>query len=220
MMRLRRYLLEGLALAGPIGVTAWVLWWLFTRLDRILGEVIVTVLGRRVPGLGLLALVLVLLATGWVAERTIGRRATSAGEKLVNRIPIARPVYKGSRKLFQALTGQDVKIFKRPVLCEYPTPGIWSVAFITGPAPEAAHADVGEDGVSVFLPTAPNPMSGFLLVVPQSKIRPIDSSTEAAFTFVVSMGSVALGDAPNRGAADPALRERAPSPERKPDRGP
>ena len=192
MNRFRRYFLEGLALVVPVSITLWVLWWLFTRLDGILGEVLVPVFGRHVPGLGIVVLVALLVAIGWLTERALGRRATQLWEKLVVRVPVARPVYRGTRRMLQSLVEQDSQSFKRAVLCEYPGPGIWSIAFVTGAAPEQLLGDVGEDAVTVFLPTAPNPMSGFLLVVPVEKTRPLAAPVESAFTFVVSMGAVPM----------------------------
>jgi uncharacterized membrane protein len=190
--RLRRYLLEGLALVVPIAATFWVLWWLFTRLDGILGQLLTPLVGRPMPGLGLVVLVVALMAIGWLTERALGRRATQVWESLVARVPVARPVYRATRRMLLSMVGQESRSFQRAVLCEYPTPGIWSVAFVTGGPPETLVGEVGRDGVTVFLPTAPNPMSGFLLVVPAERVRPLDVPVESAFTFVVSMGSVPM----------------------------
>jgi uncharacterized membrane protein len=190
--RPRRYFFGGLALVAPIGATLWVLWWLFRRLDGILGPYLDPVLGRSAPGLGILTLVLALIAVGWLAERTLGRRLTAIWEWTVAHVPVARPVYRGSRRLVEAMVGQDAKAFKEAVLLEYPRRGVWSVAFVTGSTPDDLKDEVGEDGLTVFLPTAPNPMSGFLLVVPREDVRPLAVSTEDAMTFVLSMGSVSL----------------------------
>ena len=192
MKRFRRYLLEGLALVVPIAATFWVLWWLFNRLDRILGGYFDPILGRPIPGLGLAALLVVLLLTGWLAELTVGRRVTRFWEWVVNQVPIARPVYQGSRRILKSVVGQEARAFRRTVLIEYPSPGTWAIAFETGDGPGAAASTVGADAVTVFLPTAPNPMSGFLLVLPRDRVRRIDVSTETAFTFVVSMGTVPM----------------------------
>jgi uncharacterized membrane protein len=201
MKRIRRFLLEGLALVVPVGATLWVLWWLFSRLDRILGGYFEALLGRPIPGLGLVALILLLILTGLFTERALGRRLTRLWEWVVDHVPVARPVYRGSRRIVESLVGQDAQAFKKAVLCEYPSPGTWAVAFLTGPAPRDARDLVGRDSVTVFLPTAPNPMSGFLLVLPRSRIRELPVAPEAAFTFVVSMGAVPLESDPE--AFDP-----------------
>lgn len=192
MKRLRRYLLAGLALVVPVAATVWVLWWLFTRLDGILGRTLTPLLGRSVPGLGIVVLLLALIAIGWATERALGRRATQFWESLVARVPVARPVYRASRRMLLSVLGQESRSFRGAVLCEFPTPGIWSIAFITGDVPRELADEVSEGGVTVFLPTAPNPMSGFLLVVPPDRIRPLDVPVESAFTFVVSMGAVPM----------------------------
>ena len=196
LKRLRRYLLEGLALVVPVAATVWVLWWLFTRLDGILGRTLAPMLGRSVPGLGLVVLLLALVAVGWLTERALGRRATRLWEALVARVPVARPVYRASRRMLLSVLGGKSRSFRRAVLCEYPTPGTWSIAFVTGDVPGELDDEVGKEGVTVFLPTAPNPMSGFLLVVPREKFRPLDVPVESAFTFVVSMGSVPMEKGP------------------------
>jgi len=204
MNRFRRYLLEGLALVVPVAATVWVLSWLFTRLDGILGQALAPLVGRPVPGLGIVILVILLVAVGWLTERALGRRVTKLWEGLVERVPVARPVYRGSRRLLQSLVDREGQSFKRAVLCEFPQPGIWSIAFVTGPVPDQLREDVGDDAVTVYLPTAPNPMSGFLLVVPAAKTRPLATPVESAFTFVVSMGSVAMTDNPTGRDSDPA----------------
>ena len=135
----------------------------------------------------------------------MGRRVTQLWESLVVRVPVARPVYRASRRMLLSVLGTGSRSFQRAVLCEYPTPGTWSIAFVTGDVPVELAGEVGQEGVTVFLPTAPNPMSGFLVVVPPEKIRTLDVPVEAAFTFVVSMGAVAMdgetGSLEVRGAA-------------------
>jgi uncharacterized membrane protein len=217
MKRLRRFLLEGIALVVPVSATMWALWWLFTRLDRILGGYFESLLGRSFPGLGLVALLLLLLVTGFLTERALGRRMTLIWEWIVDHVPVARPVYRGSRRVVGSLVGQDAEAFKKAVLCEYPTPGTWAVAFLTGPAPADAHDLVGSDAVTVFLPTAPNPMSGFLLVVPKDKVYELPVPPEEAFTFVLSMGAVPLGEVVPDAGLISASRE---PPARRTDAGP
>lgn len=211
MHRFRRFLLEGLALVVPVAATLWVLSWLFTRLDGILGRTLAPLVGRPVPGLGLLVLVILLVGIGWLTERALGRRVTQLWEGLVERVPVARPVYRGSRRLLQSLVDSDAQSFKRAVLCEFPQPGIWSIAFVTGPVPDQLRDDVGDDAVTVFLPTAPNPMSGFLLVVPAEKTRPLAAPVESAFTFVVSMGAVPMGEDPDAPGRAPAAHQPGPA---------
>ncbi len=190
--RIRRYLLEGLALVAPTAATLWVLWWVFTRLDGILGPRFDPILGRSAPGLGLATLILLLVAIGWMTERTLGRRLTNLWDWTLEHIPVARPIYRGSRRIVQAVVGQEARAFKEAVLFEYPQPGTWAIAFVTGRAPARIRDELGEDSITLFLPTAPNPMSGFLLMVSRSQVRSLDVDTEEAMTFVLSMGAVPI----------------------------
>jgi uncharacterized membrane protein len=203
MRRLRRYLLEGLALVVPIGATAWILVWLFRRLDGILGPYLDPVLGRSTPGLGILALLALLIAIGWLAERTLGRRATQLWTRTVERVPVVRPLYRGSRRIVQAVLGEESRAFKEAVLFEYPQPGMWSVGFVTGKAPAGLPDAVDSPAVTVFLPTAPNPMSGFLLIVPKARTHPLSIPPDEALTFVLSMGSAPIEPAVGRAPATP-----------------
>jgi len=177
---------------APTAATLWVLWWLFRRLDGILGPSIDPFFGRSAPGLGLVALVFLLVAIGWLTERTLGRRLANLWDWSLEHLPIARPIYRGTRRIVQAVVGQEARAFKETVLFEYPQPGTWAIAFVTGRAPAEIRDELGEDSITLFLPTAPNPMSGFLLMVPRSSVRSLDVDTEEAMTFVLSMGSVSM----------------------------
>lgn len=193
MRRLRRYLLEGLALLAPIGATVWVLLWLFRRLDGILAPWIQRVAGQPVPGLGIIALALLLITIGWLTERTLGRRMTRLWDATVERVPLVRSLYRGSRRIVESVVGQESRAFKEAVLFEYPSPGTWAVGFVTGQAPPATLEHVQGPAVTIFLPTAPNPMSGFLLVIPRSRLYPLNVPPDEALTYVLSMGAVPLG---------------------------
>lgn len=189
---LRRYLVEGLAVIGPLGVTVFVLAWLFQRLDGLLGESLYQALGRRVPGLGILVLLLLVILVGWLTERALGARVVAAWDRMLRRVPVARRIYSGASRILGSLVGEDRYAFQEVVLFEYPTPGLWTVGFVTGAAADVTEEILGEAGVTVYMPTAPNPMSGYLIQLPRSKVRRIDSTVEEAFTYVLSAGAVSL----------------------------
>lgn len=206
MRSLRRYLLEGLALVGPVGLTAYVLLWIFRSLDGILGRFLYPILGSySVPGLGVLGLVILLVFAGWLAEKVLGARLVAKWDDLLRKVPVARRVYSGSSRIFRTVLGEERYAFKEVVLFEYPGPGSWSVGFVTGAAPEAVEDRFGEEGVTIYMPTAPNPMSGYLLILPRSRVTPLEVSVEEAFTFVVSAGAVSLSQAEQvlAGGGDP-----------------
>lgn len=192
---LRRYLLQGLAVIGPLGITAFVLWWLFVTVDGVLGRWIDPILGRSAPGVGILLLVLLLFIVGWVVEKTLGNRILAIGESLLSRVPIVRRLYGGSSRIVKAVIGEEKMAFREVVLFEYPKEGSWSYGLVTGKAPSSARQVLGDEGVTIYLPTAPNPMSGFLLVIERSKVIPIDVSVEEVFTYILSAGSVSPGRA-------------------------
>lgn len=195
MSQFRRYLFQGLAVIGPLGITAYVLWWLFVRVDGLLGRWLDPLLGWSVPGLGALLLVALLLAVGWVVERTLGSRIVRLGEALLNRVPIVRRLYGGSSRIVRAVLGEEKMAFREVVLFEHPGPGLWAFGLVTARAPSIAAKVLGDEGVTIYLPTAPNPMSGYLVVTDRSKVHPTGLTPEEVFTFVISAGSVSPGRA-------------------------
>jgi len=185
--RLRRYLITGLIVIAPIGVTVFVLSWLFQRLDPILGRFLPEIAGRQIPGLGLAVLVLILIVVGWFSQRAIGRRALLTWNRLLERVPFARRVHSASSQIFSSVLERE-KLFQHCALIEFPQPGSWALVFETADAPEEIETYVGEPSVSVFLPTAPNPTSGYLLILPRSRVRRMQMSVEDGLKLVLSAG--------------------------------
>lgn len=185
--KLRRYLITGLIVIAPIGVTVFVLSWLFQRLDPILGRFLPEIAGRQIPGLGLAALVLILVVVGWFSQRTIGRRALLMWNRLLERVPFARRVHSASSQIFSSVLERE-RLFQHCALIEFPQPGSWVLVFETAEAPVEIEAFVGEPSVSVFLPTAPNPTSGYLLFLPRSRVQRLQMSVEDGLKLVLSAG--------------------------------
>lgn len=186
--RLRRYVITGLIVIAPIWVTAYVLTWLFQRLDPILGRFIPAIDGRQIPGLGLLALVVILVVVGWVSQRTVGRRLIALWNRLLNRVPLASRVHKATSQIFGAVLERDEKLFQYCALIEFPSPGCFALAFETAIAPDEIVVSIGEPAVSVFLPTSPNPTSGYLLMMPRRRVRRLQMSVEDGLKLVLSAG--------------------------------
>lgn len=189
---LRRYLLEGLAVIGPVGLSIWVLSWLFVRMDGILGRYLDPLLGWSAPGVGLLVLLLLLLVVGWITERALGARLLALGDTVMDRVPVARQVYRGSRRILKTVLGEDRIAFQEVVAFEWPDDGRWTIGFVTGTPPAEVRARLGDDSATVYLPTAPNPASGYLVMMPRTRLVPLDLSVEDAFTFIFSAGSVSV----------------------------
>lgn len=199
LTRLRRYLITGLIVTAPIGVTVFVLAWLFQRLDPILGRYVPQIVGREIPGLGLLLLFLLLVTVGWFSQRAIGRRALDAWNSLLDRVPIARRVHSASSQIVTSVLERD-RLFQHCALIEFPRAGSYVLVFETSDAPTEVEAEVGEPTVSVFLPTAPNPTSGYLMMLPRSRVRRLRMPVEDGLKLVLSVG-VAVPEAELSGTA-------------------
>ena len=188
--RLRRYFLVGLIIMAPAGVTVVVLSWIFNRLDDILGEPLQAALGVRIPGLGFILLGLAILLVGWVVHQAVGRRLLLAWNQALVRFPVAGRVYNAASQIVQALVSDRRRVFRRVVLVPYPTNDIWAVGFVTNEEAPVMSKVVGEPCHNVFVPTTPNPTSGFLLIVPRRLARDANLSVEEAMKLVISAGSL------------------------------
>lgn len=187
---LRRYMLQGLAVIVPLGITAFALTWLFTHLDGLIGRWLDPVLGWYAPGIGALVLILLLIIVGWLVEKALGRRLVALGERLLGRVPLVRRLYGGSSRIVKAVIGEEKMAFREAVLFEYPREGLWSIGLVTGRAPAAARRTLTDEGVTIYLPTAPNPMSGYLIIANRADVKRTGLSVEEVFTWVLSAGAV------------------------------
>jgi uncharacterized membrane protein len=197
---LRRYLFTGLLVIMPVVVTAFVLWRLFFALDDILGRFVETYIGRPVPGVGLVALVALIMGIGAIASNILGGRAIRFGERLVTRVPLIGWIYATTKQLFSTILEERSQSFRKVVLVSYPKKGTYSVAFLTSESPKSVEGELGKGYVTVFLPTTPNPTSGFLLVVPADEIIPMDLTVDEGLKLVISAGALAQNDQKHQGA--------------------
>ena len=193
---LRRYLVAGLLVWVPLGITIWVLVWLLTTLDQTLLLVPESarpeaVVGFHIPGLGVLLFVAILLLTGVIAANFFGARLILFWESMLGRIPVVKSIYSSVKQVSDTLLSEKGNAFRKALLVEYPAPGSWTIAFLTGaPAPEVAEYLPG-DHVSVYVPTTPNPTSGFFLMLPRSRVHELDMTVDEALKYIISMGVVA-----------------------------
>lgn len=189
--RLRTYLITGLLVILPLAVTLLLLRFLFTELDSVLQPVVRRLLGRTITGLGFIAGFALILLAGAVASNVLGRRVIDRFERLMLRIPLARTIY-GSIKQFSEgvlLTGGR-KVFQRVVLVEWPRRGIYAIGFVTGGDP----GRTGSGLVHVFVPGTPNPTTGFVVLMPEQDLRPLDLTVEEALKFTISGGIAGTPD--------------------------
>jgi len=195
MKQFRRYLVAGLLVWVPLGVTIFVLRVLIGLMDRSLLLVPEqyrpeTLLGFAIPGLGIILTVLVVFITGLLAANFVGRSMVGIWESLLNRIPIVRTVYSGAKNFAEIVFSDSNESFKKVLLIEYPRKGIYSLAFQTATNLGEVQGRTGEDVVCTFLPTTPNPTSGYIIIVPKKDIIELDMEIDEAFKMIVSLGVV------------------------------
>src|SRR5246127_3795770 len=209
MGRLRNYFLTGLIVAGPVAITLWLTWWFVAWVDGLVRPFVPsayrpeTYLPFGLPGSGLIVAVVALTLLGFLTANLIGRTLVDLGESLLGRIPAVRAIYRGLKQVFETLFSGNGSSFRRVGLVEFPSPGMWSIVLISqAPNSDVARSLPGqEDHISVFLPCAPNPTTGFFFYVPKSKIIEVDMSTEDAATLIMSAGVVQPGSDPQKKAA-------------------
>jgi len=193
MSTLRRYLVAGLLVWIPLGITVWVLALIVDVMDqslRLLPDRFRSeaLFGFHVPGLGIILTAAILLVTGALAANLFGRRLLALGHRLLSHIPIVRSIYGGVKQISDTLFSPEGKAFRRAVLVRYPHADAWTVALVTG-TPEHEVADIlGREQISVFVPTTPNITAGFFLIVPRSETRPLEMSVDDALKYIISMG--------------------------------
>ena len=201
MARLRYYFLTGLVVAGPIAITFYLTWWFVTWVDGIVRPFVPiayrpeTYLPFGLPGSGLVVAVFALTFLGFLTANLIGRTLVDLGEALLGRMPVVRAIYRGLKQVFETLFSGKGSSFRKVGLVEFPSPGMWSIVLISqDPSVEIAAKLPGkEDFISVFLPCAPNPTTGFFFYVPKSKLIEIDMNAEDAATLIMSAGVVQPG---------------------------
>ena len=201
MARFRNYFLTGLVVAGPVAITLYLTWWFVTWVDGLVRPFVPiayrpeTYLPFGVPGSGLIVAVFALTMLGFLTANLIGRTLVDLGDRLLGRIPAVRAIYRGLKQVFETLFSGQGSSFRRVGLVEFPSPGMWSIVLISQqPSADVARSLPGQDEhISVFLPCAPNPTTGFFFYVPKSKIIEVDMSTEDAATLIMSCGVVQPG---------------------------
>ncbi len=188
---LRRYFFTGLVVLLPAVISAFVLWRLFTGLDLILGRYVELYLGYSVPGVGLVALLLIIIVIGALASNILGRRLIRTGELLVERIPILRWIYRTTKQMFAMLLQEKRTSFGKVVLVSFPKKGTYSMAFQTSEGSPVIDEKLGRKMVAVFLPTTTNPTSGYFLLVPEDEVIPLNISAEEGLKYIISAGAMA-----------------------------
>jgi len=196
--RIRSYFVAGILAFAPLGITIWAISWIIQRLDNLLLPRVLTWFGLedppRLPFVGALFTFLVILLMGVIARHLFGNQFVRVWERMLSRVPVAGNIYAGVKQLFEAIFQRSETRFNRVVLIEYPRKGIYAIAFTTGAARGIVQRMTESHMINCFLPTTPNPTSGFYLLVPEEEIHEVDLTVEDAFKLVMSAGLVTPGE--------------------------
>ncbi|MFH0847439.1 MAG: DUF502 domain-containing protein [Chloroflexota bacterium] len=186
LRRIRNHFLIGFALAIPAGITIWTLSWIFRAIDGLSQPVIRLITGRTIPGIGFAITILVLYLIGLVSSSVIGGKMIQIGEALINRVPLVRPLYTSAKEVVARFSKPGRTSPLQVGLVEYPRKGITSIAFITGEFSDKN----GRKLLNLLIPTAPNPMSGFVIMVPEDEVTKTNIRPEIVMRMIVSCGTL------------------------------
>jgi len=191
---LRSWFLTGIVVAAPIGITVWLVWSFVSFVDNRVKPLIPrqwnpeTYLQFALPGLGIVVGVVALMALGALTQNFLGRTILRMGERLVEGVPLVRFIYRALKQVFETFTAQDATAFKEAALIEYPGPGLWAVCFVTNRVPGGEIGRGFPGHVAVFVPTSPNPATGFLVYVDPARLQPLKMPVDQAAKLVLSIG--------------------------------
>ncbi len=205
---LKKTFFTGLLILVPLGITIWVLNLVVTTLDQTLLLLPLSVRTRppfNIPGTGVILTLLIILAVGILGRNFIGRRLFIWWEALLGRIPVVSAIYSSVKQVSDTLLSPSGQAFRKPVLVEFPRAGSWTIGFVVGSPGAALQGPLVGEHASVYAPTAPNPTSGYVLIVPVGLVVDLDITVDEALKFVVSMGVVAPGPRPTAIESSAAL---------------
>lgn len=194
--RLRRYLLTGILVTAPITITIYLTYIFLTFVDSKVVHLLPkdwydALYGQTIiPGLGLIIVIAVFIAIGWLATNFLGRIFIRISEYIVDQMPVVRTLYSAIKQIFETIMASQSNAFREVVMLEYPRKGIWSIGFVTGTSQGQVQEFTAQETVNVFVPTTPNPTSGYLLFVPKTELKYLDMTVEEGVKLVVSAGII------------------------------
>jgi uncharacterized membrane protein len=197
---LRTWFLTGVVVAAPISVTAWVVLSFISFVDNQVRPLVPlawrpeTYLDFALPGFGLVVAIIALTLLGALTANFLGKSVLKIGETLLDRVPIVRFIYRMVKQIFETFASSDSASFKEAVLIEYPRPGVWAVAFITNSQPGGEIGDKLPGVVAAFVPTSPNPATGYLIYVQPDQYRKLDMPVDKAMRLIISVGILGAGE--------------------------
>lgn len=210
--KIRTYFLAGLVVFAPISITIYLSWLAIDGIDDLVRGLLPAsynpenYLPFSIPGIGVVIAFVFLTLLGAVAANFLGRSFIRLGERVVERMPVVRGIYATLKQIAETIMAQSNSTFRDVVLVEYPRKGLWALAFVSCPAKGEIQERTEEETLNVFLPTTPNPTSGYLLFIPKRDCIVLDMSVEAAIKYIISAGLVAPGDIEKRADKPTRLR--------------
>jgi uncharacterized membrane protein len=200
---MKKYFIAGMLVWAPLAITIWVMTWGLSVLDGVFGSVMTALMAilpsalkpalqsfRDLPGVGILIVLVIILATGVFAANFVGQWWIKLWDRIITHIPIVKSIYSSVKQVSGTLFSSKGNAFRKAVLIPYPRNGSWTIAFVTGTPADEVAAKLGSEHVNVFLPTTPNPTSGFFMIVPRADVIELEMGVEEALKHIVSMGSV------------------------------
>ena len=204
MVRLRRYLLTGIVVTAPISITIYLTYIFLTFVDTHVGRIIPQEWIPKsfngfyeetaVPGLGLIIAIIFFIIVGWFATNVLGRFIIRVYEYMLDRMPVIRTLYGAIKQIFETIMASQSSAFREAVMLQYPRKGVWSIGFVTGRTEGEVQGATKEETINVFVPTTPNPTSGYLLFVPKKELVYLNMTVEEAVKLVVSAGIITPPD--------------------------
>lgn len=192
MKKIKNYLLTGLLVWLPIGITVWIINVLLHFIDQIIPQKLTSqIIGFHFPGFGLIILLLIFVITGIIAKNFLGQSLINFSNKIILNIPIVKTIYKGIKQVSDTLLATNSTAFRKALLVKFPHQDTWTIAFITGtPNANIITTDVNNEYINVYIPTTPNPTSGYFIICKKSDTKELDLTVDQALRYVISMGSV------------------------------
>ena len=195
LSNLRKWMFAGLLVIVPVAITIWLIEWMLSTLDKtllILPEAWHPdkLIGFHIPGFGLILAVISLLIVGAAASNFLGKKVVVWGDAVLHRIPVVRSIYSSVKQVSDTLFSENGNAFRKAVMIEWPRPGVWTIAFVTGKPNGELLKHLKDDFVSIYVPTTPNPTGGYFVLLKMSDCIELDMSVDEALKYIVSMGVV------------------------------
>lgn len=188
--RMRSYFLTGILVTAPLTITVYLTFVVFHFVDTQVSNILPGQLYNGLPGLGILIALSFFITVGWFATNFMGRLVIRISEYIVHRVPIINTLYKSVKQVFETLMGSQAQAFREVVLIEYPRKGCWTLGFVTGFYEGEIQQAAPDDLVTVFVPTAPSPVNGFLLFVPRKDMIPMQMTVDEGIKMIISVGII------------------------------